>query len=131
VDKPNKDPKTAVEKFYNGLKNYETTKLLEDLTVEGMIVEEFWQHGDKDYREFDYGKPLFPKYVHLKFQWIMQKFREWYFLTCVYGLDFVEAKIPEDIFNTLDFDLNIELGELHTIYHLQMLNITMMTIWCM
>jgi hypothetical protein len=61
----------------------------------------------------------------------MQKFHKWYFLACIYGLSFVEAKIPRDIFNTLDFDLNVKLVELHTIYHLQMLDITMMTIWCM
>jgi hypothetical protein len=54
---------------------------LEDLAIEGMTVEEFWQHGN--------------------------------------------------IFNTLDFDLNVELVELHTIFHLQMLDITMMTVWCM
>jgi hypothetical protein len=35
-----------------------------------------------------------------------------------------------DIFNILDFDLNVELVELHTIFHLQMLNIIMMIIWC-
>jgi hypothetical protein len=39
--------------------------------------------------------------------------------------------LGRDIFNTLDFGLNVELTELHTIYHLQMLDITMMTIWCM
>jgi hypothetical protein len=43
-------------------------------------------------------------------------------------LNFAEAKIPGDIFNTLDFDLNVELVELHTVYRLQMLNITMMTV---
>jgi hypothetical protein len=59
------------------------------------------------------------------------KFHKRYFLACVYELNFVEAKISRDIFKTLDFDLNFELVELHTIYHLQMLNITMMTIWCM
>jgi hypothetical protein len=61
----------------------------------------------------------------------MQKLHEWYYLTCVYRLNFVEAKISGDIFNTLDFDLNVELVELHTIYRLQMLYITMMTVWCM
>jgi hypothetical protein len=61
----------------------------------------------------------------------MQKFQEWYFLACVDGLNFVEAKISGDIFNTLDFDLNVKLAKLHTIFHLQMLNITMMTAWCM
>jgi hypothetical protein len=45
-------------------------------------------------------------------------------------LNFVEAKIPRDIFN-LDFDLNVKLIELHTVYRLQMLEITMMTIYCM
>jgi hypothetical protein len=98
------------------------------LALEGMTVEEFWQHGDKDCREFEYGKPLVLEHVHLKLLWSMQKFHEWYFLACVYGLIFVEAKIPGDIFNTLDFDINIELAELHTIYHLQMLDITMMNV---
>jgi hypothetical protein len=41
VDKPSKDPKTIVEKFYDGLKNYKTKKSLEDLALEGMTVEEF------------------------------------------------------------------------------------------
>jgi hypothetical protein len=104
---------------------------LEDLTIKGMTVEIFWQHGDKAYREFEYGKPLVPKYVHLKFPWIMQKFHKWYFLACVYGLNFVEAKIPRDIFNILYFDRIVELVELHTIFHLQKLDITLMTIWCM
>jgi hypothetical protein len=131
VDEARKDPKTVVEKFYDCLKNYETKKLLEDLVVEGMTIEEFWQHSDKDFREFKYRTPLVPKHIYLKFLWIMQKFHEWYFLACVYELNFVEAKIHGDIFNTLDFDLNVELVLLHTIFHLQMLNITMMTVWCM
>jgi hypothetical protein len=71
ADEPSKDLKAIVEKFYDGLKNYKTKKPLEDLTVEDMTVEEFWQHGDKDYREFEYGKMLVPKHVHLKFSWIM------------------------------------------------------------
>jgi hypothetical protein len=66
VDEPRKDPKTILGKFYGGLKNYKTKKPLEDLTLEGMTVEEFWQHGDKDYREFEYGKSLDPKRVLLK-----------------------------------------------------------------
>jgi hypothetical protein len=74
---------------------------------------------------------LVPKHVHQKFLWILQKFYEWYFLACVYGLNFVEATILGDILNTLDFDLNVKLAELHTIFHLQMLDITMMTVWCM
>jgi hypothetical protein len=131
VDEPSKDPKIVLEKFCDSLKNYKTKKPLEDLALEGMIVEEFWQHGDKDYRKFEYGNPLVPKYVHLKLPWIMQKFHEWCYLACVYGLNFVEAKISGDIVNTLDFDLNVEHAELHTIYRLQMLDITMMTVWCM
>jgi hypothetical protein len=131
VDEPSKDPKTIVEKFYDGLRNYKTKKPLKDLVVEGMTVKEFWEHGNKDYREFEYGKLLVPKHVHLKLPWIMQKFHEWYFLVCVYGLNFVKAKIPGDIFNTLYLDLNVKLAELHTIYRLQMLDITMMMVWCM
>jgi hypothetical protein len=93
-----------------------------------MTVKEFWQQSDKDYTEFEYGKPLVPKHVHLKCLWIMWKFHEWCYLACFYGLNFVEAKIPRDIFKTLDFDLNVELAELHTIYHFQMLDITMIIV---
>jgi hypothetical protein len=130
VDELSKYPKTVVEKFYDALKNYKTNKPLEDLALEGMTVEEFGNMATKKYSEFDYGKSHVPKHVHLKLLWIMQKFHECYYLACVYGLNFVEAKIP-DIFNTLDFDLNVELAELHTVYRLQMLDITMMTAWCM
>jgi hypothetical protein len=76
VDEPNKDPKTVALKFYDDLKNYNTKKPLEELAVEGMTVKEFWKHGDKDYREFEYGKPLALKHVHLKLSWTMQKFHE-------------------------------------------------------
>jgi hypothetical protein len=41
VDEPDKDPKTVVEKFFDGLKNYKTKKPLENLAVEDMTVEEF------------------------------------------------------------------------------------------
>jgi hypothetical protein len=128
LNEPSKDHNIILEKFNDGLKNYKTKKPLEDLALVGMTVEEFWQHGDEDIREFEYRKLFVPKHVHLKLSWIMQKLHEWYYLACVYGLNFIEAKIPGDIFNTLDFDLNIEFAELHTIYRLQMFKITMMTV---
>jgi hypothetical protein len=131
VDETSKDPKTVLDKFYDGLKNYKTKKPLEELALVCISVEEFWQYGDKDIWEFEYGKSLVLKHVHLKLPWIMQKLHGWYYLACVYGLNFIEAKILGDVFNTSSFDLNVELAELHTIYHLQMLNITMMTVWCM
>jgi hypothetical protein len=58
----------------------------------------------------------------------MQKLHEWYYLARVYRLNFIEAKISGDIFNTSNFKLNVKLAELHTIYRLQMLDITMMTV---
>jgi hypothetical protein len=66
VNEISKDPKIVVDKFYDGLKNYKTKKPLEDLAIEGMTVEEFWQHGNKDYSEFEYGKLLVTKHIHLK-----------------------------------------------------------------
>jgi hypothetical protein len=71
MDETCKDPKTAFDKFYDGLKNYKTKKPLEDLALVGMSVKEFWQHDDKDIREFEYEKPLVPKHVHRKAPWIM------------------------------------------------------------
>jgi hypothetical protein len=61
----------------------------------------------------------------------MQKIHEWYYLACVYELNFIEAKIPRDIFKTSDFDLHVKLDELHIIFHLKMFKITMMIVWCM
>jgi hypothetical protein len=58
----------------------------------------------------------------------MQKLHEWYYLSCVYGLNFIEVKIPGGIFNTSCFELTVKLAKLHTIYRLQMLDITMMTV---
>jgi hypothetical protein len=60
----------------------------------------------------------------------MKKLYEWYYLACVYGLNFTEAHIPGDIFKTSDFDLHVKLGKLHTINRLRILDITMMTVWC-
>jgi hypothetical protein len=131
VDEPNINSMTAVEKFYGSLNTYKTEKSLEDLVVPSMTIKEFWQHGDKYYMEFEYGRSHVPKHVYLKFPWAMKKIHEWYYLTCVYGLNFIEAKIPGDIFNTKDFDLHVNLVELHTIFRLKMLDITMMTVWCM
>jgi hypothetical protein len=92
VDETSKDPKTIFDNFYDGLKNYKTKKSLEDLALVGMSVKEFWQHGNKDIREFEHGKLLVPKHVHRKLSWTMQKLHEWYYLACVYGLNFIEAK---------------------------------------
>jgi hypothetical protein len=82
-----------------------------------MTIEEFWQDNDKDYMEFEYRKPLVPNHVHVKLSWLMKKLHEWYYLACKF-------------FKILDIDLHGELGGLHTIYHLIMLNITIMAIWC-
>jgi hypothetical protein len=45
-------------------------------------------------------------------------------------LQFIEGRVPEAVFKSQSFDLNIELFELHTIYQLRMLDITMMTVFC-
>jgi hypothetical protein len=66
--------------------------------------------------------------VHAKFMWAMRRLHEWYYLACVCGLQFIEGRIHEEVFKSRSFDLNIEMFELHTIYRLGMLNITMMTV---
>jgi hypothetical protein len=80
--------------------------------------------------EFEYGKPLVPKQVHVKLPWIMEKFHKWYYLACVYELNFIEPKILGDIFKTSDFNLHVKIAELHTFYRPRMLDITMMIVWC-
>jgi hypothetical protein len=131
VDEPNTDISTAVGKFFGNLQNYQRKEPLQDLGVLDMTKKQFWQHYNKDYTEFEYGKLFVQKQVHVKLSWIMRKFHEWYYLACVYGLSFIEAKISGDIFKTSDIDLHVKIFKLHTIYHLKMLDITMLTVWCM
>jgi hypothetical protein len=103
---------------------------LKDLGIPGMTVEKFWEGGDKDYNEFEYGKPLVTKQVHAKLLLPLRRLHEWYYLACLCGLQFIEGCIPYAVFKSRSFDLNIELFELHTIYRLRMLDITMMTVFC-
>jgi hypothetical protein len=62
--------------------------------------------------------------------WPMRRLHEWYYLACVCGLHFIECRIHEEVLKSRSFDLNIEMFELHTIYRLGMLEITMMTVMC-
>jgi hypothetical protein len=39
-----------------------------------MTIKEFWQYDNKDYTEFEYGKPVVPKQIYVKLPWIMGKF---------------------------------------------------------
>jgi hypothetical protein len=102
---------------------------LKGLGIPGMTVEEFLEDNDKDYNEFEYGKSLITKQVHAKLMWPLRRLHEWYYLKCVCGLQFIEGHVSEAIFKSQSFDLNIELFELHTIYQLRMLDITMITVF--
>jgi hypothetical protein len=104
---------------------------LKDLGIPGMTVEEFWEDGDKYYNEFEYEKSLVIKQAHAKLLWPLRRLHEWYYLTCVCGLQFIEGHILEAVFKSQSFDLNIELFKLHTIYQLRMLDITIMTVFYM
>jgi hypothetical protein len=56
VDEPNKDMATTVSKFFSCHKKYQHQEPLKELGIPRMIVEEFWEDGDKDHNEFEYGK---------------------------------------------------------------------------
>jgi hypothetical protein len=95
-----------------------------------MSIEEFWEDGDKDHNEFEYGKPLVTKQVHAKLLWPMRRLHDWYYLASVCGLQFIKCRILEVVFKSRSFDLNIKMFKLHTIYRLRMLDITIMTVMC-
>jgi hypothetical protein len=57
--------------FFGNLQKYQHKEALEDLTTLGMTVEEFWQHDDKDYIEFEERKLSVPKQVHVKLPWVI------------------------------------------------------------
>jgi hypothetical protein len=130
VDEPSKDNATVVSKFFSCHKKYQHQEPLKDLGIPSMTIEEFWEDGEKDYNEFEYGKPLVTKQVHANLMWPLRRLHEWYYLACVCGLQFIKGCIPEAVFKGQSFDLNIKLFELHTIYRLKILDITMMTVFC-
>jgi hypothetical protein len=86
VDELSKDNATTVLKFFSCHKKYQHQELLKDLGIPGMTVEEFWEDGDKDYNEFEYGKPLVIKQVHAILMCPLMRLHEWYYLACVCGL---------------------------------------------
>jgi hypothetical protein len=111
------------------IKKYQHNEPMKDLGIPGMIVEESWEDSDKDYNEIEYGKPLVTKQAHAKLMWPLRRLHEWYYLACVYGLQFIEGHVPEAVFKSRIFDQNIKLFELHTIYRLRMVDINMMTVF--
>jgi hypothetical protein len=130
VDEPSKDNAVAVSKIFSCHKKYQHHEPLKDLGIPGMTIEEFWEDSDKDYSEFEYGKVLVTKQVNAKLMWPLRRLHEWYYLACVCDLQFIEGHILEMDFKSRSFDLNIELFELHTIYQLRMLDITMLSVFC-
>jgi hypothetical protein len=130
VDEPSKDYAITVSKFFSCHSKYRHKKPLKDLGIFGMIIEEFWEDGDKDYNEFEYGKPLVTKQAHAKLLWPMRRLHECYYLACVCGMQFIECRVPEAVFKSQRFDLNIELFKLQTIYRHRTFVITMVTIFC-
>jgi hypothetical protein len=80
------------------------------------IVSQGRKDGDKDYNEFKYRKPLVTKQVQAKLIWPLRRLHEWYYFACVCGLQFIEGRIPEVVFKSRSFDINIEMLKLHSIY---------------
>jgi hypothetical protein len=72
---------------------------LKDIGIPGMTIE-FWEDGDKDYNEFEYGKPFVTKQVHENLMWPLRRLHEWSYLTCVCGLQFIEGRISEVVFKS-------------------------------
>jgi hypothetical protein len=130
LDESSKDNAIVVLKFFSCHKKYQHQEPLKTLGILGMTVEKFWEDDNKDYNEFEYGKSLVTKQVHAKLMWPLRRLHEWYYLACVCGLQFIKGRIPKVVFKSRSFDLNIKLFELHTIYRLRMLDITMMTVFC-
>jgi hypothetical protein len=73
---------------------------------------------------------LLQKHVHAKLMCPLRRLHEWYYLACVCGLQFIDGRIPEAVFKSRGFDINIRMFELHTIYWLRMLDNTLMIVMC-
>jgi hypothetical protein len=83
VDEPSKDNATAMLKYFSCHKEYQHQEQLKDIGIPGMTVEEFWEDDDKDYNEFEYGKPLVTKQVHAKLMWPLRRLHECLVLSCM------------------------------------------------
>jgi hypothetical protein len=116
VDEPNKDNATVMLKFFSCHKKYQHQEPLKDLGTPDMTLEEFWEDSDKDHNEFEYEKLLVTKQVHATLMRPLRRLHEWYYLVRLCHLQFIKGCIPEAIFKSQIFDINIKMYELHTIY---------------
>jgi hypothetical protein len=66
VHEPSKDNTEVVGNFFWGLQKFKHNESLVDLSTPCMTMQEFWQHDNRDYKLFEYEKPLVPKQVHAK-----------------------------------------------------------------
>jgi hypothetical protein len=78
-----------------------------------------------------HGRPVPSECVVVKVTTIREgrKFKDLDYPDEVEGIE--KLKNAKGNFNTSNFDLHVELAELHTMFHLKMIDITMMTAWCM
>jgi hypothetical protein len=97
VDEPSKDDVTAVSKNFSCYEKYQHTEPLKDVDIPSMTVEEFWEDGDKDYNEFEHGKPFVTKQAHAKLMWPLRRLHKWYYLACVCGLQLIEGRVPKAV----------------------------------
>ena len=97
-----------------------------------VTVKEFWEFSDYLQPNYHYGRPLVSRATFKKLSPNMQKWHEWYFLACQYNITHITARVPAEVFNTTtDFELPVPIEEFHIIFNLKMMDVTMMTVWCL
>jgi hypothetical protein len=74
-------------------------------------------YEDDDFTTYAHGKPLLPKCKIGERDFLVKTFDGWYLKACALGIEFIQAKVPRELFNCGPFDLYVSFEDMHSLCH--------------
>ena len=126
---------SVVERYLEGMKQSYICQKKEVVAKKPVakdgVPEGSWDLEDDDFPNYRHGMPLLPRDKIAGREWILKRFHGWYMEACSRGIQFIQAKVPGDLFNWTPFDLHVPFEDIHALYRFDKMDATMITIWCL
>jgi hypothetical protein len=87
-----------------------------------------WDDEDDNFTTYTHGKLVVPKCKITKMDYKVKFFYVWYLKACALDIEFLRAKVLKELFDCDPFDLHVLFEDIHTLYHFQRLDTTLITI---
>jgi hypothetical protein len=66
-----------------------------------------WDYEDDDFITYTHGKPLLPKCKIAERDFWVKIFQGWYMKAHALAIEFIQAKVPRELFNSDPFNLHM------------------------